>query len=83
MQVTATELRKDLFKLLERALHGETVEVVYKGSTVHLAATATHSKLGRAKRQHALACDPDAIVHTDRKLMTRLESEWLKEASRM
>jgi len=83
MKVTATAFRKDLFKLLDRALHGEKVEVVYKGSTVHIAANGGHSKLGRAKRQHALVGPPDAIVHTDKKLIARLEAEWRKERRQM
>jgi len=82
MQVTATEFRKDLFKLLERALQGEPVDVLYKGSALHVATAGARSKLGRAKRQHALICDPDAIVHTDKKLMAALESKWRKEKGR-
>ena len=83
MRVTATEFRRDLFKLLERVLQGEAVEVVYKGCAVNVAAHSGHAKLARAKRQHALIGDPDAIVHTDKKLMTHIESEWRKEWSRM
>ena len=83
MRVTATQFRKDLFKLLEQALQGETVEVAYKGSTVRVSASGSTSKLGRARRQHALIGDPDAIVHTDKKLMARLESKWRKESSRL
>lgn len=83
MKVTATDFRKDLFKLLERVLQGEEVEVAYKGATVHVAANGGHSKLARAKRQHALLSDPESIVHTDRKLMRSLESEWSKEWGKM
>jgi antitoxin (DNA-binding transcriptional repressor) of toxin-antitoxin stability system len=83
MRVTATEFRKDLFKLLGRALEGEDVEVVYKGSTVRIAANGGHSKLARAKRQHALVSHPDAIVHTDKKLMARLEAQWRKDWRRL
>jgi antitoxin (DNA-binding transcriptional repressor) of toxin-antitoxin stability system len=62
MTVTATDLRKNLFTLLERVLRGETVEVRYKRSTVRIAPTSSGSKLARAKRQPTLLCDPDAIV---------------------
>ena len=79
MQVSATEFRKNLFKLLERALRGEPVEVIYKGSSVQVAARGVHAKLERAKRQHAQVGDPDEIVHTDKKLMAALESKWRKE----
>ncbi len=29
VELTATNLRKDLFKVLDRALHGESIEIVY------------------------------------------------------
>lgn len=83
MQVSATEFRKHLFKLLERAVQGEPVDLVYKGTSLQVAARGAHSKLERAKRQHALACDPDEIVHTDKKLMTQWEAKWRKERSRL
>ena len=83
MKVTATEFRKDLFKLLERVLAGEELEVVYKRATVRVGANGRHSKLGRAKRQHALISEPEAIVQTDKKLMASLEAEWRKEWRKM
>ena len=61
MRVTATEFGKSLFPVLERALRGEAISA---------------SKVARAKRQHALLCDPDSIVHSDRALLAELESEW-------
>ncbi len=79
MKLTATEFRKSLFPLLERALHGETVEVVYRGAIVKLVPSQSASKLARAKRQHALLCDPDSIVQSDRALMAEMESEWRKD----
>jgi len=83
MNVNATEFRKDLFKLLERALQGELVEVAYKGATLRVAAGGGQSKLARARRQHALVGDPDAIVGSDKKLMAKLESEWRKESGKL
>jgi len=83
MKVNATEFRRDLFKLLERTLQGEALEVAYKGATVHVAAGAGRSKLARARRQHALLVDPDEIVGSDKKLMARLESEWRKERAKL
>jgi antitoxin (DNA-binding transcriptional repressor) of toxin-antitoxin stability system len=75
----ATEFRKRLFPVLERALRGETIEVVYRGAIVKLVPGQSASKLARAKRQHALLCDPDSIVHTDRALMAELEAERRKD----
>jgi antitoxin (DNA-binding transcriptional repressor) of toxin-antitoxin stability system len=36
MKVTITEFRKDLFKLAEKVIAGETVEFVHRGTTVRL-----------------------------------------------
>ncbi|MBM3745740.1 MAG: hypothetical protein FJW34_08070 [Acidobacteria bacterium] len=83
MKLTATEFRKSLFPLLGRALRGETVEVVYRGSVLRLVPSQSGSKLARAKRQSALLCDPDSIIHTDERLMAEMESEWRKDWSQM
>jgi len=67
--------------LLGRALRGETVEVVYRGSVLRLVPSQSGSKLARAKRQNALLCDPDSIIRTDERLMAEMESEWRKDRS--
>lgn len=81
--MTATEFRKSLFPLLEKALHGESVEVSYKGATVKLVPSQSSSKLARAKRQHALVCDPESIVHSDKELMAEMEAEWRADWKRL
>jgi antitoxin (DNA-binding transcriptional repressor) of toxin-antitoxin stability system len=83
MKITATEFRKKLFPLLERAIRGETVEILYKGATVKLVPSAPCSKLARAKRQHALRVDADSIVASDAGLMAELEAGWGKDWSKM
>lgn len=83
MKLTATEFRKSLFPLLEKALHGESVEVSYKGATVKLVPSQSSSKLARAKRQHALVCDPESIVHSDKELMAEMEAEWRADWKRL
>jgi antitoxin (DNA-binding transcriptional repressor) of toxin-antitoxin stability system len=79
MQVNATEFRRNLFAVLERALEGETVEILYKGSAVRLVPSNSTSKLARAKRQNTLLCDPDSIVPSDRALSATMEAEWRKD----
>jgi antitoxin (DNA-binding transcriptional repressor) of toxin-antitoxin stability system len=79
VKLTATEFRRSLFPLLERVLRGESVEFVYKGSTVKVVAAHPSSKLARAKRQNALLVDPDSIVHSDAELIGGMESEWRKD----
>ena len=75
MAYTATELRKNLFSVLERVAQGETVEVSYKSAVIRISAQNTSSKLARAKRQHALLVDPDSIVHSDEQLLRDVERE--------
>jgi hypothetical protein len=65
MELTATDLRKNLFKVLDSALHGEPVEILYKGSKLRLGAPAGGSKLTGAVRRHALIVDPQSIVESD------------------
>ncbi|MGA3020277.1 MAG: hypothetical protein ABSF62_24415 [Bryobacteraceae bacterium] len=79
MRLTATELRRNLFTVLERVVEGETAEIGYKGSSVRITSATSASKLARAKRRHALSCDPDSIMHPDKKLLAAMEAEWRKD----
>ena len=79
MTLTATQFRKDLFKVLEKVLAGETVEVAYKGSAIRVSPRGTTSKLARARRQNTLLCDPQEIVNSNSKLMAEFEAEWRKD----
>ena len=79
MRTNATDFRKNLFAILERALAGENVEVVYKGSSLRVSGANATSKLARAKRQDLFLCDPDSIVSSDIKLLAEFEKEWDKE----
>jgi prevent-host-death family protein len=45
MKVSSTEFRKNLFHIVERALHGELIEVVYKGHLIKLVPEDKTSKL--------------------------------------
>ncbi len=79
MSVTATQLRKDLYQTLDRAIQGESVEISYKGATI-LLQPAAGSKLSRAVRRPTLLVNPDAIVESDGDLMAELEQKWQREA---
>ena len=76
MKMNATELRKNLFTVLEKVCEGETAEILYKGSALHLKTARSSSKLARAKRRHALLCEPDAIAHSDIQLLGEMQTEW-------
>lgn len=47
MRVTITQLRKDLYKLTDRAIQGESVEFTYKGVILKVVAGKKLSKLTR------------------------------------
>lgn len=78
MAVTATQFRKELFVTLDRAVQGETVEILYKGTTILLKTAAT-SKLARAIRRPTILVNPDELVESDANLMTELEQKWAEE----
>jgi antitoxin (DNA-binding transcriptional repressor) of toxin-antitoxin stability system len=79
MDVGATVFRKNLFQMLDRALQGEQVEIVYKGSRLRLLPRTDQSKLARAVRRHALRVDPQSIVESDSRLMAGLERGWKRD----
>jgi prevent-host-death family protein len=80
MKLTATELRRNLFSVLEKVVAGgRSVEVSYKGSSVRISPGGATSKLARAKRQRILLCDPDEIVGSDKRLLADMEAEWEKD----
>ena len=83
MKLTATQFRKDLFPVLERALHGETVEVTYRGSVVKLVPAQRASKLARAKRQHALVGNPNSIIRSDARTMAEMQAARRKDWSEL
>jgi hypothetical protein len=77
--MTATVMRKNLFQVLDRAIQGETIEIVYKGSTLRVTYPSAGSKLSRAVRRHALLVDPQSIVESDSALMANLERQWKQD----
>lgn len=79
MKTNATDFRKNLFAILERALAGESVEVDYKGRSLRVSCVGGASKLSRAKRQDLFLCDPDSIVSSDKELLAEFEKEWENE----
>jgi hypothetical protein len=79
MRLSATDFRKNLFTVLEKALAGENVEVVYKGSSLRVSGAGAGSKLARAKRQDLFLCDPDSVVSSDKEQLAEFEKEWARE----
>jgi len=80
MAVTATVLRKELFKVLDSVIQGEPASVIYKGTEVRLEAVGSGSKLARLVKRDTLLVDPDSIIGSDPELMREWEAEWEEEA---
>ncbi len=77
--VKATKFRKHLFEILDRAVHGESVGVSYKGALMMLSLQSGESKLARAVRRNALIVDPESIVHSDPGLMSEFQHAWAED----
>ena len=66
MALTASKLREDIYRILDRVLEtGVPVEVRRKGRTLRITPTDPPSRLGRLKRREYLLEDPEAIIHLD------------------
>ena len=67
MAITASDLRQDIYRILDSVLDsGQPVEVERRGRRLKIAAVAPVSKLSRLVPQTKfLRGDPDAIVSID------------------
>lgn len=75
MSVTATQFRKQVFIMLDKAIQGQPIEIRYKDTLLKVIPIGGQSKLARAKRQNALLVDSDSIVHSDGELVQQIESD--------
>ena len=83
METNATEFRRNLFQLMDRAMQGELVEISWRGAKLRLSPPPGGSKLARAVRRHALRVDPGSIVESDPKLMAELSRGWKRDDVRL
>ena len=66
MTVTVTQLRKDVYRLFEKALRsGEPLRVTCKGQTFQVVPPRVKSFAERMKKRDVLRCDPEELVHLD------------------
>jgi len=67
IHITATQLRKDVYRLLDQVVtSGEVIEVTRKGKLVRIEPVGGGYKLESLKAHPSSICgDPDALVHTD------------------
>ena len=72
MKVTASELRQNVYSILDDTLEtGVPVEILRKGRVLRIVPDQKPSKLARLKKRPCVVGDLDSIVHMN----------WLKEWS--
>ena len=66
MKTTATDLRGNLYRYLDRVIeNGEIIEIDRKGKTVRISALPKPSKLENLKHRDTIVGDPEGIIETD------------------
>jgi len=66
MPITASQLRADVYNLLDRAIStGEPIEVERNGVIVRLVPPRRVDVIDRLPRRNAIVGDPEAVVHID------------------
>lgn len=80
--VTATDFRKNLCQLIERALTGELIEIVHKNRTIRLAPTEPKSKLSRLVQRDTLNCTPQEFNQAVRAQDDEMRREWEQKCER-
>ena len=77
MDVTITEFRSNLFKLVEQAMNGVEVHVTHKGSGFTLKPDGVPGdRLSRIKPMHIIRGD---LEEANALLMKEMEAEWEKD----
>jgi prevent-host-death family protein len=76
MSVTATQLRKNLFRLLDAVAEGEEVEVTHKGATLRIVPGDRKSRLSRLVERPGLPLDLDDLRSG---LDAKAETDWEAE----
>ena len=75
MQITATNLRKDLFQVMERAKQGEEVLITHKGAQFRLVPEPPVSKLDRLTPVEG-AFDLDEPDEVWERAKAEMQAEW-------
>jgi prevent-host-death family protein len=76
MRVTATELRKNLFQLVDRAVQGELIEIAHKGRLIRLVPEARPSKLSRLIVRDTIVGTPQDLERAQTTLDEELRVSW-------
>ncbi len=66
MSVTATQLREDIYQILDRVLeNGQPVEILRNGQMLRIVAVNPPSKLARLVKRDCIVGDPDELTSLD------------------
>ena len=66
MRITASQLRENIYRILDEAIStGTPVEVVRKGTVVQIVPEKRGSKLSRLKKRKGFKGNPDDILRLD------------------
>jgi antitoxin (DNA-binding transcriptional repressor) of toxin-antitoxin stability system len=66
VKVTASQLRQDVYSILDEALEsGVPVEIVRKGRVLRIVPDKKPSKLARLRKRKGVIGDLESIVHMD------------------
>lgn len=67
MSLTASKLRQDIYRILDRVLEtGEPVEIERRGRILRIVPEPKPDKLaGLVRRDGYLRCEPEELVHLD------------------
>ena len=76
MTITPTELRKNLFNLLDEVIStGKTLEINRNGTIIKLVPPKKVSKFDKLKKHETLLCSPEDIIEN------KWEKEWSDDLS--
>jgi len=76
VRITSTEFRKNLFRIVERAIQGEFVEVLHKGRVVRLVPGDRPSKMSRLIQRDTIHGTPEDLAQGQRQLDDEMRASW-------
>lgn len=66
MRLTASKLRQDIYRILDRILEsGQPVEIERKGRLLRIVPDEPPDRLAKLRPRPYLRCDPEELVHLD------------------
>lgn len=66
MSITASALRKNIYKLLDRVIEtGEPLEISRKGAFLQIIPSKKQKRTQTLKKRNVMKGDPESIVHMD------------------